>query len=124
MMQAAAGLPDLLAMRRAAFQAKRQSPDQRPGGAGGRHHPNQLNQTCSCNAARQLLGWSLDRLAVQSDLGPSAVGHFEVTGKMPGRAAAIRHGRILAIRTVLEAAGVEFIQENDGDAWVQLKGRS
>ncbi len=77
-----------------------------------------------CKGARQLLGLSLDRLVVQSDLGPSAVGNFEVTGNMPGRAAAIRHGRIVAIRAALEAAGVEFIRENGGDAGVRLKGKS
>jgi hypothetical protein len=74
-----------------------------------------------CKAARQLLGWSLARLVVQSDLGLSAVGNFEVTGDMPGRAAVIRHNRILAICAALNAAGVEF-EENDGGSGVRLKG--
>ena len=64
--------------------------------------------------ARKLLGWSQERLAAAADLTPAAVEEFEAGSPATPDV-------ILAIRTALEAAGVEFIPENGGGAGVRLK---
>jgi len=67
-------------------------------------------------AARALLGWSFDRLAAQSGTSAQLVSTFEKAGRIvpmniPGRP--VPTDAVAAIRTTLEAAGVEF---TDGDA--------
>jgi transcriptional regulator with XRE-family HTH domain len=68
-------------------------------------------------AARQLLGWSVLRLATRVGVSESAVRLSE-------------SGITLAlldfdtVRTVLEAAGIEFIAENGGGAVVRLRKRT
>ena len=66
-------------------------------------------------AARKLLGWSITRLSAHSDTSIHAVTIFEQTGRVAflgyaGRT--IPFDTLIAIRTVLEEAGIEFI---DGD---------
>jgi transcriptional regulator with XRE-family HTH domain len=53
-------------------------------------------------AARQLLGWTQDKLAVEARLSPSTIGHFESGRRQP--AALI----VDMIKCALEDAGVEF----------------
>jgi len=70
--------------------------------------------------ARRLLGWSTDRLAVQSNTTAGFIGVFEDTGRI---------GKFLwhpdgfdalgAIRAALEGAGVEFT--NGGEPGVKLR---
>ena len=63
---------------------------------------------------RELLGWSRAKLAVEADVGAHVIAMFEKTGRvMPPGSLAPKFGRIAAIRTALEAAGVEF---TNGDA--------
>jgi len=75
-------------------------------------------------AARTLLGWSLTRLSARSGTSAQLVSTFEKTGrivsvKIPGRPVAI--DAIAAVRTTLEAAGVEFIPENGDGPGVRLR---
>lgn len=66
-------------------------------------------------AARGLLDWSQQRLAGAAAVGVSTVRDFE-----KGRRTPIQ-GNLAAIRAALEAAGVEFIEENGGGPGVRLK---
>ncbi len=67
-------------------------------------------------AARVLLGWSITRLSAYSDTSLHVVRTFERTGRVAplscgGRS--VPFDALVAIRTVLEEAGVEF---TNGDA--------
>ena len=61
-----------------------------------------------CRAARGLLAWSQDQLAKQADVGNSTVRDFE-----KGRRAPLDEN-LIAIRSALEDAGVEFIPAKNG----------
>lgn len=65
-------------------------------------------------AARGLLDWSQRQLAEKSYLGESTVRDFEKGRRIP------THNNLASIRAALEAAGVEFIEENGGGAGVRL----
>jgi hypothetical protein len=68
-------------------------------------------------AARALLRWSALDLAKASKIGVATIRRVEVLdGDIPVTAA-----NELAIRRALEAAGVEFINENGGGAGVRLR---
>ncbi len=65
-------------------------------------------------AARSLLGWSLDRLAARSGTSVPMVTAFEQTGRVVssnGRGRALPVDAVAAVRTTLEAAGVEFTDD-------------
>jgi transcriptional regulator with XRE-family HTH domain len=68
-----------------------------------------------CRAARGLLNWSQERLADAAAVSVTAIRNFERGATQPMRA------NLAAIRTALEAAGVEFIPENGGGAGVRLR---
>jgi len=72
-------------------------------------------------AARALLRWSALDLAKASKIGVATIRRVEVLdGDIP-----VTRANELAIRHALEAAGVEFIDENGGGAGVRLrKGKS
>ena len=75
-----------------------------------------LNVTpAQSRAARALLDWSQPDLAAAAAHGLSTVVDFERSRR------AVPDKTIAAIRTALEAAGVEFIAENGGGAGVRLK---
>ena len=66
-------------------------------------------------AARALLGWSQDELAARSEVAKRTIAAFEVGGRAP-------YPRTLgAIRSALEAAGVEFIEADNGGPGVRLR---
>ncbi len=69
-------------------------------------------------AARGLLEWSRDHLALISGVPSRTVADFELGNTAPRRATTER------IAAALEAAGVEFIPENGGGAGVRLRERS
>ncbi len=69
-------------------------------------------------AARALLDWSRDQLAEASGVPKRTLVRFE------GGEAAPQRRNIAAIRSALEAAGVEFIAENGGGAGVRLRDRT
>ncbi len=62
-----------------------------------------------------MLDWSMERLSAESAMPRRTLLRFEGGGGTPRRAT------IAAIRSALEAAGVEFIPENGGGAGVRLK---
>jgi transcriptional regulator with XRE-family HTH domain len=61
------------------------------------------------------LNWSQERLAEEASVSVTALRNFERGATQPMRA------NLAAIRTALEAGGVEFIAENGGGAGVRLK---
>ena len=68
-------------------------------------------------AARALLRWSALDLAQAASVGVATVRRAEVAeGEIPQTL-----GNSLAIRRALEAAGVEFIDENGGGVGVRLQ---
>ena len=69
-----------------------------------------------CRAARALLDWSQSALAEATGAGQSTVAKFERGIREP-------HASTLKkLRATLEAAGVEFIDENGGGPGVRLRG--
>jgi predicted transcriptional regulator len=66
-------------------------------------------------AARALVDWSRDDLAAAAGATARTIARLEAAGTEP-RAATIN-----AIRGALEAAGVEFIDENGGGPGVRLR---
>jgi transcriptional regulator with XRE-family HTH domain len=69
----------------------------------------------TCRAARGLVDLTQRQLAEAARIGLSTVKGFEGGHTVPGT------NNLLAIRSALEAAGVEFIDENGGGAGVRLR---
>jgi DNA-binding XRE family transcriptional regulator len=70
-------------------------------------------------AARALLRWTVDDLAREAALGRNTILRAEVAEGQTSLTVA----NDLAIRRALEAAGVEFIDENGGGPGVRLRTR-
>jgi hypothetical protein len=68
-------------------------------------------------AARSLIRWSAEDLAARSSLSVATIRRAELTDAETSMTAA----NDLAVRRTLEAAGVEFIDENGGGAGVRLR---
>ncbi|MBU8539488.1 helix-turn-helix domain-containing protein [Falsiroseomonas tokyonensis] len=66
-------------------------------------------------AGRALLGWSQDDLAGRSSVPRRTIARLEADQGQPQRRT------LAAIRTALEAAGVDFIAENGGGPGVRLR---
>jgi transcriptional regulator with XRE-family HTH domain len=78
-----------------------------------------LVTTRQIKAARALLGWSQGDLAQRSGVSEPTVARLEsVEGALGGR-----EDTGEKIRAAIEAAGVEFIQENGGGLGVRLRKR-
>jgi transcriptional regulator with XRE-family HTH domain len=78
-----------------------------------------LVTTRQVKAARALLGWSQAVLAERSGVSEPTVARLEsVDGELGGR-----EGTGEKIRTAIEVAGIEFIQENGGGPGVRLRKR-
>jgi transcriptional regulator with XRE-family HTH domain len=67
-----------------------------------------------CKMARAAVGWGVRDLAEAAKVSPDTVARFE-------RGEELRERTVDAIRAALEAAGVEFIDENGGGAGVRLR---
>ena len=73
-------------------------------------------------AARKLLGWSQVRLGSQSDTSATIISSFERSGRYSQRRPPLAGiDSISAIRAALEAAGVEFIEQNGDGPGVRLR---
>ena len=70
-------------------------------------------------AARSLIRWTADELAAASALSVATISRAELKQSETSLTAA----NDLAIRRALEAAGVEFIDENGGGPGVRLRER-
>jgi DNA-binding XRE family transcriptional regulator len=70
-------------------------------------------------AARALLRWTVDDLAREAALGRNTILRAEVADGQTSLTAA----NDLAIRRALEAAGVEFIDEDGGGPGIRLRKR-
>jgi ribosome-binding protein aMBF1 (putative translation factor) len=70
-------------------------------------------------AARALLRWSAEDLARESTLGVTTIRRAELTEGQTSMTTA----NDLAVRRALEAAGVEFIDDNGGGPGVRLRQR-
>lgn len=68
-----------------------------------------------CKAGRALVGWSQTDLADAADVGLSTVRDFETGKRTP------INNNLSAIKSALEAAGVEFIAQNGGGPGVRLR---
>ena len=68
-------------------------------------------------AARGLIRWRAEDLARESAVGVATIRRAELTDETTSMTAA----NDLAVRRALEAAGVEFIDENGGGAGVRLR---
>jgi transcriptional regulator with XRE-family HTH domain len=67
-------------------------------------------------AARALVDWSRDKLAEVADTTTRTITRIEAGETVP------RPVTLAAIRAALEAAGVEFIEQNGGGPGVRLRG--
>jgi hypothetical protein len=68
-------------------------------------------------AARSLIRWRAEDLARESAVGVATIRRAELTDQQTSLTAA----NDLAIRRALEAAGIEFIDENGGGVGVRLR---
>jgi len=78
--------------------------------------PKPLN-SAQIRAARSLIRWSAEDLAGKASLSVATIRRAELTDNETSMTAA----NDLAVRRALEAAGVEFIDENGGGAGVRLR---
>ena len=67
-----------------------------------------------CRAARALIDWSQQQLAVAANIGNATIRNFEAGRSEPHNAT------LDVIRRAFESAGVRFISENGGGAGVRL----
>lgn len=68
-----------------------------------------------CRAARSLLSWRQDELEAASGVAKKTIADFERGARTP------RAATLATIRSTLETAGLEFIDENGGGAGVRLR---
>jgi transcriptional regulator with XRE-family HTH domain len=71
--------------------------------------------SAQCRAARSLLDWSQQKLADEAGVGVVTVRQLEAGTHQP------RNATLQVVRRCLEAAGVEFIDENGGGVGVRFR---
>ena len=74
-----------------------------------------------CRNARALLNWTRMDLGTRSNFGDHVVRQFEERGHIPGAASESCADRLARMRRTLEAAGVEFIEQNDDGPGVRMR---
>lgn len=67
-----------------------------------------------CKMARAAIGWGVRDLAKEAGVSPDTVARLE-------RGEELKASTIEAIRSALEASGIEFIPENGGGVGVRVK---
>ena len=76
-------------------------------------------------AARNLLGWSRERLGAMSGISVSTIVSYERYGRLArGSNGVLGADQLAAIRAALEAAGVVFFEENGGGLGIRLQDRN
>lgn len=70
-----------------------------------------------CRAGRALIDWPQPQLAEAANVSLSTVANFEAGRNQP------HANNLAAIKSALEAAGVEFIDANGGGPGVRLRAR-
>ncbi len=75
---------------------------------------NVIISPLQCRMARAAVGYGVRDLAKALEMSPNTITRFE-------RGEELKASTVHAIRTALEVAGVEFIEENGGGAGVRLK---
>lgn len=73
--------------------------------------------SAQCRAGRALIDWSQQQLADAAKVGVVTVRQFESGGSQP------RNATLEVIQRALEAAGVEFIDQNGHGPGVRLRER-
>ena len=74
-----------------------------------------------CKDARRLLRWSRQRLSHESTTSIAFIAAYEIAGRiMVPRGRDAGRDRLAKMRAALEAAGVQFVDENDGGPGVRL----
>ena len=68
-----------------------------------------------CRGARGMLGWNQGQLADAAKVSRPTLVNFERGVRTPYK------NNLIAIRIALEAAGIEFIEENGGGPGVRLR---
>lgn len=76
-----------------------------------------LPSVAQVRAARALLDWSQDRLALEAEVGRATVGDFERGARQPIRLS------LKAMKAALEAAGIVFLWSADGGEGVMVHRR-
>ena len=69
-----------------------------------------------CKMARMALGWGTRDLAEAANVSPDTIARLE-------RGEQLKSSTLYAVRTALEAAGIEFIPENGGGPGVRAPKR-
>lgn len=70
-----------------------------------------------CKMARTAVGWGVRDLAQKASVSTNTVARLE-------RGETLKQSTVDVLRAVLEAAGVEFIEQNGGGPGVRLKAAS
>jgi DNA-binding XRE family transcriptional regulator len=81
-------------------------------------NPRVMISSAQCRAARSLLDWSQQKLADEAGVGIVTIRQLEAGTHQP------RRSTLQVVRQCLEAAGVEFIDENGGGVGVRLQRRN
>ena len=68
-------------------------------------------------AARNALGWSIETLAARSGVSVRTIIRYEATDDVP----ATRGGNLEALVGTMEAAGIEFIEAEDGAPGIVIR---
>jgi hypothetical protein len=77
-------------------------------------HSSETISPVQCKMARVAVGFGVRELAAAARVAPDTIVRFE-------RGEDLRNRTVAAIRNALEAAGVEFIDENGGGRGVRLR---
>ena len=77
--------------------------------------PTPMLTPAQCRAARGLLDWNQQQLADAAGIGIVTLRQLEAGKHEPRRAT------LVVVRQALEAAGVEFIDENGGGVGVRMR---